>query len=265
RVGLGREADDFITYLRYAMPTDSVAGEQWRHQLPLAILRVRPRRSIGKPQPFAIPQYDARTANFDETTLRDDRGALVNAVRARWSQASAPAAPLYSLELYIDLVGQHCLGYPDPSRGPMNCLADQPDAALHISSSLHIDDGQVIAVLGTLATETGNATYVSVGVNRFPALVGVANLSDEDLDGSAASFAGALQHDPRLFYVYYLARDCSGLPACFEISRRLVSTGEAIKLMQRDYVNPGSARGPDPARVLPPVTITLDGRRRPMQ
>ncbi len=265
RVGLRREADDFVTYLRYAMPVDSVSGEQWRQQLPLTILRVRPRSGIAQPRPFAIPQYDARTANFDETTLRNDLDALVNAVRARWGQASAPAVPLFSLELYIDLVGQHCLGYPNPSRGPMNCLADQPDAALHISSSLHVDDGQVIAVLGTLGTRTGNATYVSLGVNRFPALVGVANVSDEDLDGSAASFAGALQHDARLFYVYYLARDCTGLHPCLQISRKLVSTGEAIKLMQRDYVNPGSARGADPVEVLRPVTVTLDGRRRPTQ
>lgn len=264
RVGLGREADDFITYLRYAMPTDSVAGEQWRQKLPLAILRVRPRSGIGQPRPFAIPQYDPRTANFDETALKYDLGALVNAVRTRWGQASAPAVPFFSLELYIDLVGQHCLGYPDPGRGPMNCLADQPDAALHISSSLHIDDGQVIAVVGTLGTETGNATYVSLGVNRFPALVGIANLSNENLDGTAASFSSALQHDARLFYVYYLARDCTGLPACLQIPRTLVSTGEAIKAMQRDYVNPGSARGADPAKVLGPVTITLDGRQRPM-
>ena len=263
RVGLGPEADDFITYVRYAMPEDGVAGEAWRATLPLTVLRVRHRSDAGPKQPFPIPAYDTRTANVDETALKGDLGALVNAVRTRWSQATAPAVPFFSLELFIDLVGQHCLGYPDPNRGPMNCLADQPDAALHISTSLRIDDGQVIAAVGTLATATGNATYVSLGVNRFPALVGVANLSDTDLEGTAASFQTALQHNARLYYVYYLARDCTGLQPCLEIPRKLLPIGETLNLMQRSYVNPGSARGADPTKVLNPVAIILDGRARP--
>jgi hypothetical protein len=40
---------------------------------------------------------------------------------------------------------------------------------------------------------------------------------------------------------------------------------EAIKLMQRDYDNPVSPTGPNPASILGPVTITSDGRQRPMQ
>ena len=41
RVGLDRSADDLITYIRYARPNDNAAGEQWRDELPLTILRVR--------------------------------------------------------------------------------------------------------------------------------------------------------------------------------------------------------------------------------
>jgi hypothetical protein len=36
-----------------------------------------------------------------------------------------------------------------------------------------------------------------------------------------------------------------------------------LKLMQRNYVTPGSTRGPDPAKVLNPFAIILDGRARP--
>jgi hypothetical protein len=66
-----------------------------------------------------------------------------------------------------------------------------------------------------------------------------------------------------LFYVQYLARDCTGLQPCLEIPRKLVPTGEAIKLLQRNYVAPGSARGPDPTKLLNPVVVVLDGRNRP--
>ena len=264
RVGLGREADDLFTYIRYAMPDDSLAGEMWRAILPLTILRVRHRSAAAPARPLPVPVYDQRTANFDETVLATDLGALVNAVRSRWGQPSAVVGPSVSAYAYLDLVGQHCLGYPDPNRGPMNCLADNQDTDYQNTvPPLYIDDGQVIAAVGTLATATGNATYVSLGINRFPALVGVANLSDTDLAGSAASFQNALQHDAGLFYVYYLARDCTGLSPCMEISRKLLPSGEMLKLMQRNYVTPGSTRGPSPTKVLNPFAIILDGRARP--
>jgi hypothetical protein len=264
RVGLGREADDLFTYIRYAMPDDSAAGEAWRATLPLTILRVRAARGASLTRPFPVPAYDQKTANFDESVLATDLGALVNAVRARWSQPSAQVGQSISAYTVLDLVGQHCLGYPNPARGPMNCLADNQDTDYQITlPPLHIDDGQVIAAVGTLATATGNATYVSLGVNRFPALMGVANLSDTDLEGSAASFQNALQHDAGLFYVYYLARDCTGLAPCLEVSRKVFPPGETLKLMQRNYVSPGSARGPKPTKVLNPVVIILDGNARP--
>jgi hypothetical protein len=265
RVGLGREADDLITYIRYAMPNDSVAGEAWRERLPLTILRVRARSSSAPTNPFPIPAYEPRAWNYDErSALAGDLQALVGTVRAHWNQPEAETRPFFSAFIYLDLVGQHCLGYPPhPRRAPMNCLGDTQDTDYQISQSLHIDDGQVIALVGTLATETGNATYVSLSVNWFPALVGVQNLSDTQLKGSAADFAGVLQHDARLFYVHYLARDCSGLHPCVEIPRKLVPVGETIKVIQRNYVAPGSRRGPDPTKLLNPVAVVLDGYSRP--
>lgn len=264
KLGLDRSADDLITYIRYSIPIDQAAGDQWRRTLPLTLLRVRDMSSRQYQNPLAVPIYEQRTANYDETALAGDFAALLNAVRARWAQPQAALRPFFSAYKFLDLVGQHCLGYPDPTRGPMDCLGDSPDADYQISASARIDDGQVIAVVGTLSTETGNATYTSLSVNWFPELVGVANINDTDLDGTAASFAGALQHDPNLFYVYYVARDCSGLAHCLAIPKKLVPTGEIIKFIQRNYVNPGSRSGPDPARILNPVALVLDGRSRPM-
>ncbi len=263
RVGLGRGADDFITYIRYAMPTDDAAGEQWRKELPLTVLRVRDTDSSHPTSGFPIPAYETRSWNFDETTLAGDLTALLEAVRAHWNQPQADTVPFFSAYRYLDLVGQHCLGYPDPARGPMDCLGDTQDADYQISPSMRIDDGQVIAVVGTLATRTGNATYASLSVNWFPELVGVKNISDVALDGTAAPFAAALQHDARYFYVYYVARDCTGLQNCIEIPRKLVPTGDIIKVIQRNYVNPGSAAGPEPTKMLNPRFIVLDGNNRP--
>jgi hypothetical protein len=124
RVGLGREADDLITLIRYALPNDSGAGEQWREQLPLTVLRVRDTSGSRPENPFPIAAYDPRTWNFDEHVLAGDLQALVNAVRAPWNQPSAPTGPFFSAFTFLDLVGGSTAW---------------------------------VAVLGTLATQTGTA------------------------------------------------------------------------------------------------------------
>lgn len=263
RLGLDRSADDLITYIRYALPLDQGAGGQWRQELPLTILRVRDMSSRYN-HPLPIPTYEGRTSNFDEKQLVGELAALQDAVRERWGQQGSLVG-FFSAYKALDLVGQHCLGYgyrdPDVKRGPMDCLGDTQDADYQISRSAQIDNGEVIAVMGSLSTATGNATYTSLSVNWFPKLVGVLNIDDTALQGTAATFGGA---NSDLFYVYYLARDCTGLTPCREISRKLVPTGGLIKLIQRNYVNPGSRRGPDPAMILNPVAIVFDGGNRPM-
>jgi hypothetical protein len=273
RLGYGPEADDFFTYIRYSMPNDIALGEKWREQLPLTILRVRDFSSHTANKPFNIPTYEAKTANTDEpTNLGGDLENLVDAVKEYWGQTSDEnSLEFRSLSLWVDLVGQHCLGHDGPPptngidlpRGPMNCLGDNQDADYQISAGTYqLDDNQVIAVVGTLGTETGNATYSSLSVNWFPELVGVLNRDDTVLKESAKKFKGALSDEELYtnFYVYYFARDCSGLyPWCHEISRKLIPRGDTIKIVQRNYVNPGSRRGPDPSMVLNPISIEFDG------
>jgi hypothetical protein len=98
--------------------------------------------------------------------------------------------------------------------------------------------------------------------------VGVANRDDPVLEESAKKFKDKLSN-PDLytkFYVYYFARDCTGLyPWCQEIPRKLIPRGDTIKFVQRNYVNPpseqypNSRRGPDPRKILNPVSIEFDG------
>lgn len=255
RVGLGSGADDFMTVIRYALPNDEAAGEQWRHQLPLVIFRVRDKNPTRAAQPYPAPVLDKRTAK-SELGLKGDVDHLVQAVKQRWGQTEAPTSSFFSLLLTVDLLGKDCL------RRPMNCLGDSSDTDYQASETEGLDSGQVLAVVGTLGTATGNATYTSLSVNWLPPLEGVSNISDKDLAGSASSYSSTVANTDK-FYVQYYARDCRNIPNCVTITEDMVPRGNLIKIIQRNYVVPGSTAGPDPTQVVNPTLIVLNGAARP--
>ena len=257
RIGLGPDADDLITIVRYALPDDSVAGERWRQELPLAVLRVRDRNGARATEPYAREDYDARIA-YPDLAYADELGQLVGAVKAYWGQPDAFSRSFFSALGMVDLVGQHCL------RRPMNCLGDtQDNDTYRIGPGVHIDNGEVVAVVGVLASKTGNATYVSLAINRWDVLTGVANLTQVELEGTASSLAQSVGFDTGDFFLYYLARDCTGLAHCTELPETILPRGETMKILQRNYIVPGTARGADAPQLLNPWVIVLDGTNRP--
>jgi hypothetical protein len=144
----------------------------------------------------------------------------------------------------------------------MNCLGDSGDADYQASLTEGIDSGQVLAVVGTLGTATGNATYTSLALNWLPPLEGVSNLSDKDLAGSASSYSSVVSNTDH-FYVQYFARDCGSLPHCFTVTEDMIPVGNLLKFLQRNYIVPGGTRGADPTQVLNPTLIVLNGASRP--
>jgi hypothetical protein len=138
----------------------------------------------------------------------------------------------------------------------MNCLGDTGDADYQISQTVDLDSDVVLAAVGTLGTATGNAVYTSLSANQIPELVGVANLTDVDLAGSTSAFSASVANTEKI-YLQYFARDCSNLPHCLEVSEQLVPKGDKLKIIQRNYIVPGSARGPDPTKLLNPRLIIL--------
>lgn len=249
KLGLGSSADDFMTIIRYSMPHDEVLGERWRRSLPLAVFRVREKKPTHTAQPFPAPVREARAAR-SELYLQNDLNNLVKAVKEEWGQAEVADDKFQSLLLWVDLIGEHCL------KRPMNCLGDNSDADYQVSKTVSLDDGNVVAAVGVLRTATRNANYVSLSVNWLPPLVGVVNRSNHDLAGSADSYASMVNNTDKL-YVQYFARDCSGITNCTAISEADVPRGQWIKIIQRNYVVPGSTRGADPTKLVNPSIIVL--------
>ena len=264
-LGLDAQAVDFLTMLRYAMPEDEQAAEVWRKSLPLSVLRVRRVPWAGDPEPYPNHDADARTA-VDESYLGDDLQALVAAVNDRAaSERLVPEKQEPMVDLLIDL-GQFG---PDCRVIGMNCLGDNQDASYFLFKPKPLDTGKIYAVVGTLATETGNATYVGLSVNDASLLKGVLNISDTELKGSANGYG---DFDP--FFVHFFTRDCDAIAGladgmCTTITTDMVplagddkAPGDPMlkgtfSAAVRAYVKPGSERGPDSTKQLRPWVLTF--------
>ncbi len=254
RLGLNKPADDFLTVIRYAMPNNANAADAWRKTLPLAVLRVRERPSSHRaPKPYPVPVLDARTAN-PEARYSGDLNNLVSAVCLRWGSCTNRISLIDGQAPPINAVGPICRPIG------MNCLADTQDTTYGFSTDLTLDHHEVYAIVSTLATETGNATYVGIGINESTKLLGVANIDDSQLKGSADSYTGVDNTDK--LFVYYLTRDCKGLESltrtkCLSITTKMVPNGHSFKITQRTYIKPGTERGPDSTQLLKPVVVRV--------
>jgi hypothetical protein len=273
-VGLGASADEFLFLMRYAMPKDGGGpgspSLKWQEELPLTVLRVRD-TSDRAAQSYDPPiLLDERTA-VDESPLAADLSRLVAAVNERWGQpcpnGDCPELAFDFLDLQgpeVNLVGPEC------TKIGMNCIGDNQDTTYQMTSDVLLDTGYVYAVAGTLGTRTGNATYVGLSVNDSYMIKGAANIDSDQLRNTAGAYAAELTN-PSKFYLVYVARDCAAIDEltdgnCFEVTDEMlpVCTDLAdpdchpLKLVQREYVSKGTARGPDSTLLLPPKLIRLE-------
>jgi len=285
-LGMGKNAIDFFTLFKYALPDDPEAALQWWDSFrgddpPLKVMRVRAPSYLGPVQRYDLLTYDERTA-ISEAYLADDLQNLVNAVCDRVASAMGlgsadctqpPPASSFMADPLQDFgwAGPYC-------RNVDMWCGDQPDAGLFFTGPLPLDAGQLYAVVDTLATETGNATYVGLSVNDASTYLAPAGVTDTTLKGSANGFSETVNNTDK-FFVHYFARDCAEvreylLPKerpgdCTEIDEDMVPIkGDATAIGDpalfgmfwpgiRDYIKPGSARGPGTTGQLRPRILTF--------
>ena len=275
-LGMGKNAIDFITAFRYAVPDNETDADKWRNHPPLTVLRVRAPASLGPVQRYTSLTFEPLTAN-SEAYLASDLQNLVDAVCNSVTSNSnltttdctqPPPALSFMTDPGRDYgwVGPYCRSIG------MDCQGDQQEAAYFFSSLLSLDSGQVYAVVDTLATETDNATYVALSANDASMMAGVANVLDTGLKGSADGYATTGGNTDKFFVHYFAgAGKCAVLDAvlenvpggtanCTEISD--TTQGDpALRGMftfgLRDYIAPGTERGPDSSIVLRPRILTF--------
>jgi len=281
-LGLDLASDDFVTWFRYLQPDDGggpgTPSYIWRKNLPIAVLRVRHTDHQPQPYPaFTKDDLEGRTAFDENETFKSDLNNLVSAVASKWGlHCTQPDCSDLGAEHFMDLETR-----PIWEVGPLctlireNCLLDNQDEDLQLYGRPSVDHGEVYAIAGTLETRTGNATYVALGINKVSQYIGVANLSDEVLKGTASGYAAevsgndcpAANHTKTTdcLFLYYFTRDCSvvenatGEKNCFEIDTKLIplEPPDFVAFSLRDYIRPGTQRGPKPSLVLPAMVIRV--------
>lgn len=274
KTGLGADADEFVTGVRYANPSDGGAAgtpsDVWRHEPDMKVLRIRDTRPNRPAQPY--PAWEDNSpeprAGVSEANLKGDLTELVYKVSQTWGQecASNDCVASGQAKKFIDTQSQpfNLVG-PKCDNIGMDCQGDTQDATYQFRPGHLFDNGQVYAVVGTLGTETRNATYVSLGVNNTRLRLGARNVDGSELVGSAVDY-GVTNADK--LYVHYFTRDCEPLKALtrgfctsVEDSELLIPGSDAASFVERDYIATGTQRGPDSTLTLPSVVLTL---RRPV-
>ncbi len=285
-LGMDENAIEFFTFFRYAIPDDQAVAKLWWNSFngdnpPLTVMRVRAPSFLGPVERYDLLTYGERTAR-SEAYLAGDLQDLVNAVCDRVSSIAglhsadctqSPPASSFMVDPLRDfgVAGPYC------RKVNMWC-GDQTDAGLFFTGPLPLDSRQVYAVVSTLATETGNATYVGLSVNDASTYLAPTGTVGTFLKGSADGYADTVNNTDK-FFVHFFTRSCDQLtnllpPArfrqdCTEIDKDMVpkkgdtnAPGDPALFGMfwpgiRDYTAPGSARGPDTNKLLTPRILTF--------
>jgi hypothetical protein len=270
-LGLDKDADEFVNCIRYSMPADGgapgTASDTWRHDPPLAVLRIReagPDRPAERYPAWEEDSPEPRTAE-PEAYLQADLAALVTKIAETWGQPCQSDDCSDQARISIDGQSEPFNGLgPKCSKIGMDCLGDSQDASYKFMFGGTFDDGEVYAVVGTLGTATGNATYVSLALSNTRLLLGAKNVNHDMLAGSATpEFYPGVDNLDKL-YVYYFTRDCGGLEElthgfCMSVedTEFVIPRGVTATILEREYLKVGTQRGPDSALTLPSVLLIL--------
>ena len=278
-LGLGEAAVDFTTAVRYAMPEDQQAADAWLESLPLTVLRVRRPSWELDHEPYGDRIADDRPTvdEVNDTALSTALSYLIDAVTAR-AESQGWMLEEDDDRKMVDILNELGQFGPACREIGMNCLGDGQDASYFFAPPRPLDTGRIYAAVGTLATETGNGTYVGLSVNDASLLKGALNVDDKKLKGSASSYHSEVP-DPILlekFFVHFFTRDCAAIAdltdgECTTITTDMIplagdeeAPGDPdlhgmFSMAVRSYVSPKSTRGrgPNPQLQLPPHALTF--------
>lgn len=270
--GTGREADDLIALIRYALPKNELESRDWQRNIDknIGVFRVSaaPGTAVER---FPTPLYTKKQTSSEEAYAPslDELSSLLS----QWltSQAGRPATtdtmkrsllvgPKGKL---LGFVGRECIAKA------YNCLGDNQDTDSYRFGSIGTLSENGLAIMtGINHTRLDNASYISIGVSNKEDQAGVGSASQTDpatvgfesgtLTGSAEGVLKSLglyeRASPRLkadlpyLYTVMIERNCTVAPdycVAWADLKALPLTA-SVMIFQRAYLKPGTTTGANP-------------------
>jgi hypothetical protein len=171
--GSGREADDMVTLMRYAIPRFLPLSKAWTDSIKKNVLVYKVSNLSVSVQRYGVNDYTAHTVNTDEKTyvpslqraLRQLATLLTNYLAAKQFSTAESRALMPTTKVNAEgvpdqgLVGSYCVQYG------IDCLGDDQDTstyALLRLSMLGSEETAFVVGVNHNSTDLNNTRYVSV-------------------------------------------------------------------------------------------------------
>ena len=281
---LGKQsaADDFVTLIRYAMPEDDAAADQWKASRDDNILVYRVSKNTLPFTAFPTPEYtqkitvdesDYNASLVELTTLLETHLQTTTGLPVESKKMLTSETDMETGEL-AGLVGQECI-----EEGSI-CLADNQDTdAYRFGFVGLLRNNQPVIVTGVNHTLNDAATYISLGVYSMIGFYGIDSISQSNVDvtgfdkGNLTDSAEAvlrayglyekasqrLKDQLSMFYTAVVSRTCEASLGnyCVEVNTTELPLLHPLGITQRAYVKPGSTSGANPNALLSPYVIKV--------
>jgi hypothetical protein len=260
-------ADQFLFTMRMAIaPGGNAAITEFQKTVEagnvLQVFRVRPKTEFTE-DPLPAPVLHIRGTGQTEIDLFPTMARLRQAILARY------AAEFNAEELDSFLPDSIPEGYPAIQRGIAYLGPGRDgsagygrDANYWASSWFDLPDDSFAIVYGVDHAATGKATYSSANVYLNPTLAaGITSADSADFAANPGTATSFLPGEPGIdkFYVWKVARNCNGQPACLEaklpaqwagVCAGKIADDAQVRIAFRQYMEPATGVGPAEAELL---------------
>jgi hypothetical protein len=292
RTGRDKEADDLVTLMRYALPQDVTAGEDWYSKIDSNVTVYKVSNPSAAIVRFPENQYTARTGNSELQLISalDELASLLQS----WSSARPTLGSLSAVStstftrssidldgIPTGLVGSDCI-----EKGTI-CAGDNQDTSTYaFSPKFDLSSDSILFVAGVDHNKFNNSSYISLSIYNANQMAGIASSSQANysavgfnsgsLTGSdnVVSSAEYVLREIGLYdaasnilklalpnlYINLVAKNCSiAVQYCVDLDgNNLIpdtNPPTPINMYERSYIRPGATTGASPNVMVFPRVI----------
>lgn len=249
RLGLNNRDDTLLVLGRYALIENRIEQQEYLENVPLDVYRLS---SDEWGTPLAPPPRQPKGDGLTEDALTESLDALDRALLQAFGDSTfekMPITPAKTVAGFIDPA--KCLQDVSPclgdnadttySAGPLEITTDSAgNLQVGARDDMTLGEEETFVVFGVNHAKANKALYSNFGLYTAGNRIGVAAVTDDQLEGSAQAYLPDNAQADTLF-VYEIRRSCGDRPYCMELPETFpgASLSQAMFFIFRAYLNPG--------------------------